>query len=111
MNLKTTPQASEPDPKERRRHRRIYGPQLKLDIAGQQLVTMNWSVGGFLASGLESFQPGDRFEGSLTPPNSDQAGGFAAEVVRIDGETGARGCHFLSLSFKAFLSMSAVTDD
>jgi hypothetical protein len=37
-------------------------------VGEQELKTLNWPAGGFMAHGLEGLEPKDRFTGQMEPP-------------------------------------------
>jgi len=55
---------------------RLEDVELKLMVGEQELKTLNWPAGGFMAHGLEGLEPKDRFTGQMEPP-----GGPASEFT------------------------------
>lgn len=49
---------------------------MKLMVGEQELKTLNWPAGGFMAHGLEGLEPKDRFTGQMEAP-----GGPASEFT------------------------------
>jgi hypothetical protein len=85
------------DREESRRDRRYAMPSLLVEIGGQEYVSDNWSLGGFLLSGKLPFAIGSVVSGTL---HVDSSGGavFAAKVARKDERTGTTGFHFRDMA-------------
>jgi hypothetical protein len=85
------------DREESRRDRRYALPSLLVEIGGQEYVSDNWSLGGFLLKGELPFALGRVVAGTL---HVDSSGGavFAAEVARKDEKTGTMGFRFQDMT-------------
>jgi hypothetical protein len=85
------------DRQESRRDRRYALPSLVAVIEGQEHVSDNWSLGGFVLTGKMAHKIGAIVVGKL---HVDSTGGvaFTAEVVRKDEESGIIGFQFRDLT-------------
>ena len=93
---------------DRRRHRRVYGRPLCLEIDGNKYKTRDWSLGGFrLVGSFADAKVGDRVGGTIRVPGGAEPGPFTAEVVRLT-EYGDVALRFLETSPRTFLAMSAL---
>jgi hypothetical protein len=92
------------DREESRRDRRYALPSLLVEIGGQEYVSDNWSLGGFLLSGELPFVVGTVVAGTL---HVDSSGGavFAAEVARKDEKTGTMGFQFRDITATAMTKL------
>jgi hypothetical protein len=92
------------DREESRRDRRYALPSLLVEIGGQEYVSDNWSLGGFLLSGKLPFVVGTVVAGTL---HVDSSGGavFAAEVARKDEKSGTMGFHFRDMTGTAMTKL------
>jgi hypothetical protein len=77
--------------------------QLKLKVGDQELETLNWSVGGFMAHGLEGLETKDRFTGVMQPQDGPSSE-FTGQVTRVD-ENGARTVRFVEVDLATLIAM------
>ena len=92
------------DREESRRNRRYALPSLRVEIDGEEYVSDNWSLGGFLLSGKLPFAIGAVVCGTL---HVDSGGGavFAAKVARKDEKTGTMGFQFRDMTASAMTKL------
>ncbi len=76
---------------------------MKLMVGERELETLNWTVGGFMAHGLEGLEPRDRFTGQLEPPGGPSCK-FTGQVTRVD-TNGARAVRFVEVDLSTLLAM------
>ncbi len=73
---------------------------MKLVVDERELETLNWSVGGFIAHGLE---PKDRFTGQMEPPGGPTSD-FTGQVTRVD-TSGAKAVRFVEFDLTTLLAL------
>ena len=76
---------------------------MKLRVGERELETLNWSVGGFMAHGLEGFEPRDRFTGMMEPPGGPSCE-FTGQVTRVEDD-GARAVRFVEVDLSTLLAI------
>mgnify|MGYP006112701727 CR=1 FL=1 len=78
---------------ERREHRREIEPSRQLTILvdgeNENIVTDNWSMGGFCTHGLAQFNKKDRFNGIVAGEGERPDIPFVGKILRIEDD-GAR---------------------
>lgn len=85
------------DRQESRRDRRYALPSLVAVINGEEHVSDNWSLGGFVLTGKMACKVGQIVTGRLRVDTTGSVA-FTAEVARKDEETGVIGFHFRDLT-------------
>ena len=60
---------------------RLEDIQLKLRVGERELETLNWSIGGFRAHGLDDLELKDRITGKLEPQDGPSCE-FTGQVTR-----------------------------
>jgi len=76
---------------------------LKLMVGEREIEALNWSVGGFMAHGLEGLEPKDRFTGQVQPPGG-AACDFTGQVTRVESN-GARAVRFVEVDLTTLLAL------
>jgi hypothetical protein len=83
------------DPHDRRAQPRHTTP-IRINILGETVACLNWSLSGFSVSGFAAkMSHGDTVAGTLEVGQA--TGSFAARVVRVDAEDGELGAQFIEL--------------
>lgn len=90
---------------ERRRHARVRGGAVRIDVDGVQAEVVDWSPGGFRIGALQSPAParGSFIKGRVRVGRT--AGAYTAYVVAVydDGDIGAR---FDEIDAEAFRALA-----
>lgn len=69
----------------------------------RELETLNWSIGGFRAYGLEDLEPKDRFTGMMEPQGGPSCE-FTGQVTRVDDD-GVRAVRFVEVDLSTILAI------
>lgn len=77
--------------------------KLKLRVGKRELETLNWSIGGFRAHGLEYLEPKDRFTGMMGPQGGPSCE-FTGQVTRVDDD-GVRAVRFVEVDLSSILAI------
>lgn len=85
------------DRQESRRDRRYALPILKVTMGGEEHLSDNWSLGGFMLTGPLGLEVGATVSGTVKIEGSDGFA-FTAEVVRKEPDTGSFGFHFRDMT-------------
>ncbi len=97
---------------ERRAHPREHEPtrQLRIFVDGQEVMTENWSMGGFCSYGLYRFDKKDRFNGEVESPDSGRRIPFTGRVLRVDHD-GARIVSLVEIELDDLLALQEAAPD
>ena len=93
--------------REQRKHPRIYGRPLKLQVDGRRYETADWSLSGMrIAAYPAGVALKTAIAGTILPSGHVRRGDFVAEVVRVlpDGSVGVR---FVKLWSETLISMGS----
>ena len=98
--------------KERRAHLREHEPsrQLRIFVDGEEVMTENWSMGGFCSYGLYRFDKKDRFRGLVESPDGGPKIPFTGRVMRVDHD-GARIVSLVEIELDDLLALQKAAPD
>ena len=82
---------------------------MKLTVGERELETVNWSVGGFMAHGLDDFELKDRFTGMMEPKGGPVSE-FTGQVTRVEDD-GARAVRFVEVDLSTLLALQDKPDE
>ena len=91
---------------ERRTHPREHEPtrQLRIFVDGEEIMTENWSMGGFRSYGLFQYDKKDRFNGVVESPDGGPKIAFTGRILRVD-EDGARVVSLVEIELDDLLTL------
>ena len=75
----------------------------QLKVGDRELDALNWSVGGFMAHGLEGLEPRDRFTG-LMEPQGGPSSEFTGQVTRVDDDV-TRTVRFVEVDLATLIAL------
>ena len=76
---------------------------MKLRVGEREIETLNWSIGGFRAHGLDDLELKDRFTGKMEPQEGPSCE-FTGQVTRVDDD-GARAVRFVEIDLSSLLAL------
>ena len=91
---------------ERRQHQREYDAkrQLKIIVNDQEILTENWSIGGFRSYGLFRYDKKDRFQGLVARADGGPGIPFVGRIIRVE-EDGARVVSLVEIELDDLLAL------
>ena len=81
---------------------------MKLKVGERELETVSWSVGGFMAHGLDDLEPKGRFTGMMEPEGGPVSK-FTGQVTRVEDD-GARAVRFVEVDLSTLLALQNKSD-